>query len=724
MESIKTNREAGKQSEGSFNYRVPLKDLREDQFFPALKQQILPANNIAGAGEYKKLFSAFVEELKGLEKFTKNVELWFEQFENLYMRYAGQIPAATVSPAMQDISLYDHSKITAAIAVALYQYHEETGKTDIADVENAQTEKLLFIGAGFFGIQKFIFASGGSTNKAAAKLLRGRSFYVSLLSELVANLILRETGLPITSVIFSAAGQATILAPNLPKVKDALERVRKQVNGWLIENFYGQTSLGIASVAASQYSITYEYRKMWQKLSHVMEEQKYQKFDISVYGGVQKQFFAEFNGELGICPFCGQRPAKSMLKDDGSEEAICGICRDQLDLGARLVKANAVAIWSNTGSVFERKLQQPVFGEYQIWLGSLGEAVKQALQGNIRSLARLTPATDENEWQKIAFKPLKGYVPVYSEDDEVDEKLNIIESVTANSIKSFEALAQTAIKDGGPGIGKVGVAALGVLKADVDNLGMIFGMGLHKEIQTLTRISVLSRQFNNFFAVYLPSLLAEKFPNVYTVFTGGDDLFLIGPWCDIVDLAPVIRKKFGEFVCGNKDIPLSMGISVHKPSEPVRSMALASEEALESSKSLPGKDAVSIFGETVKFEKLDELYNLGDQIQTWVNNGVLNTAMLYRFNRAIEDVSYAHKYLTCQSMQILKNVKLADLANRLSWKARLKYSLIRGRNDKALKSGDEISRKADLENMIGWIEQYGTDMRIPLWRVIYRRRKC
>lgn len=723
MESIKTSREAGSHSEGSFNSRVPLKALRAQQFFPGPKQQVLPADNSAGAKEYQQLFYEFVEELKGLEKFTKNVELWFEQFENLYMRYAGQIPAATVSPAMQDISLYDHSRITAALAVALYQYHSETGKTEIADVEDNKADKLLFIGAGLFGIQKFIFASGGSTNKAAAKLLRGRSFYVSLLSELVADLILREAGLPVTSLILNAAGQATILAPNLPRVLDSVERVRKKVNDWLIEGFYGQTSLGIAAVSTSQYEITHEYRKMWHNLGRAMEEQKYQKFDISVYGGVQKQFFAEFSGNLGVCPFCGQRPALARQPRGDDEAVICAICSDQLDLGARLVKAEAVAIWRDHTSAFDRKLQKPFFGEYQVWLGPLSEAVKQALKSNIISLARLTQSSSDDEWRKIAFKPLKAYVPVYSESDEAVERTHDTEDVFPGAIKSFEVLANSSVKDGGPGVGKLGVAALGVLKADVDNLGMIFGMGLHEDIQTLTRISILSRQFNNFFAIYLPSLLAEKFTNVYTVFAGGDDLFLIGPWCDIVDLAPVIKKKFSEFVCGNRDITISMGISIHKPGEPVRSMAQSAEEALENAKASPGKDAVTIFGETVKFESLENLYKLGDQIQSWVNGGLLNTAMLYRFNNAIEEVRRADTYIAAISAGKSKKIRLAELAGTFSWKARLKYSLIRNRSDKNLKAGDEAARRAELENMIGWIEKHRNAMRIPLWRVIYGRRK-
>ena len=75
-------------------------------------------------------------------------------------------------------------------------------------------------------------------------------------------------------------------------------------------------------------------------------------------------------------------------------------------------------------------------------------------------------------------------------------------------------------------------------------------------------------------------------------------------------------------------------------------------------------------------------------------------------------------------MEHHKKVNFAELANALSWKSRLKYSLIRSQKaDEQLKSGDELARIADLENMIGWLEEYKSSVRIPLWKEIYRRRK-
>ncbi len=704
MEAIKINTESDSQKESSFKYRIPLSELVEDKFFPEKKEKVVPEDKNNGQKEYRDLFYKFYEELEGLKQFKNNVQLWFAQFDNLYMRYAGQIPAATVGDVMQDISLYDHSKITAAIATSLYLYHEQTGKTSFADIKAEDEKKLLFIGTSFFGIQKFIFASGAQTNKNAAKILRGRSFYVSLFSEAIADWLLKETGLPVTSVIFNAAGQVTILAPNLPYIVEAVKKVKEEANRWLLRRFYGQTSLGIAYTEVSQDEIGFKYREIWNNFSIQMEEEKFCKFDLPVFGGTQKQFFEEYDNEKGICPFCGKRPAKYFT--DNEKTPVCGVCKDQIDMGAKLVRADAIVLWEKSKANFDKELCEPLFGKYNVWLGGLGEAVDNAVNSEVRLLARLTNSNNETQWRKVAYRPLKAYVP-YNDDGVIVDFGEIAKRAVTKDIRTDE---------------EIGVQALGILKADVDNLGKIFGLGLNPAIQTLTRTSVLSRQFNNFFAVYLPHLLETSFPNVYTVFAGGDDLFLIGPHNEILDLAPVIREKFRAFVCNNPCVTISMGISVHKPGEPVSVMAEAAEEALETAKANEGKDSLCVFGEVVKWDNYEKLDEIGKKLREWVEKGDVNSSILYKFNTALEELAKEQKL----EKRLLehKKVNFAELANALSWKARLKYSLIRSqKEDSNVKTGDNLARIADLENMVGWLEEYKTSVRIPLWSEIYRRRK-
>lgn len=52
--------------------------------------------------------------------------------------------------------------------------------------------QLRLIGGDFYGIQNFIFSDSGEAGKHRSKILRGRSFAVSLLCELTADMICRK----------------------------------------------------------------------------------------------------------------------------------------------------------------------------------------------------------------------------------------------------------------------------------------------------------------------------------------------------------------------------------------------------------------------------------------------------------------------------------------------------------------------------------------------------
>jgi CRISPR-associated protein Csm1 len=184
-----------------------------------------------------------------------------------------------------------------------------------------------------------------------------------------------------------------------------------------------------------------------------------------------------------------------------------------------------------------------------------------------------------------------------------------------------------------------GLEALGILKADVDDLGLIMACGLRKNLYTISRMAALSRQMNNFFAMYLPWLLQtdSRFNNIYTVFAGGDDLLLIGPWDRIIELAKEIEKKFKAYVCHNKDIHFSAGITLHKPHTPVNVLARAAESALKEAKD-KGKARVTIFDQTVTWKELGLLENIKNEIIQWLDDEWISRVFLYKINYFIEMV--------------------------------------------------------------------------------------
>ena len=84
---------------------------------------------------------------------------------------------------------------------------------------------------------------------------------------------------------------------------------------------------------------------------------------------------------------------------------------------------------------------------------------------------------------------------------------------------------------------------LGILRMDVDNLGSIFQSGLSKEKSSLARYASLSRSFDYFFSGYINNIVMqeENVDKSFIVYSGGDDLFIVGEWNTTIRIAKTIR---------------------------------------------------------------------------------------------------------------------------------------------------------------------------------------
>ena len=136
----------------NFKWRYRLKPLSPTSIFPVLQKQVEPLNNDNGTQDYKSLFDSFCLCLEKLEH--KNfVNLWCDHFDTLFMTYASFIPSATVGMVKPDVSLYDHSRVTAAFAAALYQYHHQTQSLYKEMINDDKNKKFLLISAYFAPLQ-------------------------------------------------------------------------------------------------------------------------------------------------------------------------------------------------------------------------------------------------------------------------------------------------------------------------------------------------------------------------------------------------------------------------------------------------------------------------------------------------------------------------------------------------------------------------------------------
>jgi len=703
-----------------YKYRYSLKPVSADTIFPGLMEDIVPESSEKADAEYKELFDRFLDNLKILSH-RDNLELWHEHFDSLMMIYTSHIPAARVGDIVQDVSLYDHCRTTSALAAALYLFHLQTDTFMEKDINSYDGNKFLLINGDFRGIQNFIFSSSSDSHKFRSKILRGRSFAVSLLSELAADMLCRKIGLPATSIILNAAGKFTIIAPNTSQAMSVVNDVKKTINDWLVKRYFGETVVNIAVQEASCNDFTREsFIDLWDRFNLAMEQEKHSGFDIGLYSGSVEGYLDDFinePGEPAVCPLCGKRPATATIQD---EQTVCSICRDHIFFGTNIVKKNRLAVsFAEAVPQAVDCLLEPVFGRYQVFFP---DSLKKC---NNDLLKYWNLGNDDITGNDAAVRFIKGYVPIYTKEDEDErivssgksdkKKLENIDQIIIGDPKTLNHIACMAKKTNPKREGKYcGIEALGVLKADVDNLGLLMACGLKKKRFTLSRLATLSRQINYYFTVYLPWFLENKgFRNVYTVFAGGDDLFLIGPWNSIIELAGSIQKSFADYVCQNKNITFSAGISLHKPHTTISMMAESSEDSLEQAKA-DEKNSLTLFSETAKWPEIHELLEVEAIFEEWLDKEWISSVMFYRLN---EFIKMAEK-----EKQVLSNneIHMSDMACT-KWRSLLAYAVERnigGKKEEQIKIAQEV-----LVSLTKWLDTYKAKLRIPLWKILYNRRQ-
>ncbi len=731
LEQLKFGKQNTKDSIDDYKYRYSLSPITPDQIFPGLINTTVPGDRDAAEAEYRELFEGFSNCLKKLSHRAECISLWFEHFESLMMVYASHIPAARAGNVVPDVSLYDHSRITAALAAAIYLYHSQNGTLTEAAVNAYGDEKFLMINGDFQGIQDFIFSRFSESKKFRSKILRGRSFAVSLMSELSADMLCREIGLPFTSIILNAAGKFTIIAPNTEQSFSAVQKVENIINDWLVKSSYGETLINISTQRASCSDFTSgNFSKLWDRIRLKMEEKKCTGINMNLYGGVVEGYLDSFVNEPGkspICHLCGKRPSiKTTGFSLGEDHSACALCRDHVFLGTGIVKKNRLVITTADSGTARKEdcLLEPIFGVYQVSFDETGTD-DLAVRGKLLKYWNLGTRPEDILESSSAVKFISAYVPRYSTDDENDDRLlstrksesnvlDVIDQVVVGDPKTLNHIACTA-KTGTPGKYR-GIEALGVLKADIDHLGLLMACGLQENRFTLSRLATLSRQLNYYFAVYLPNFLAKemRFRNTYTVFAGGDDLFLIGPWNSIVDLSQVLSESFADYVCRNDDIHFSAGIVLHKPHTPVDSMAETAEAALEKSKS-EGRNRLTLFSETSSWNEIGILSGIEQELEKWLDLGWISHVMFYKLNDFIKMVSMEKQVIS------ENEIHLIDMACT-KWRAMLVYAA--ERNIASRIKGDERKKivREVTEKLTEWLDLHGSKLKIPVWKILYNRR--
>jgi CRISPR-associated protein Csm1 len=179
----------------------------------------------------------------------------------------------------------------------------------------------------------------------------------------------------------------------------------------------------------------------------------------------------------------------------------------------------------------------------------------------------------------------------------------------------FETIAKSADGDD----------KIAAMKLDVDNLGVLFRGLSEADYKTL------SGALKNFFDGTLKQLIAEKnvMQNVYVVFSGGDDCFLIGTWNVLFDLAISIRNRFRDFqeelkqkiqFSTQNEITFSAGMIVEQPRYPMIRLVGDVEESLDYSKRTENKNSITVFGKTIKWNEFEQSKKIAAQLKILISD--------------------------------------------------------------------------------------------------------
>jgi CRISPR-associated protein Csm1 len=607
-------------SENSRAYGLAPLRASDESAFPVAREALRGRE-----GGYSALFQDFLKAIQGIDT-SLPFTLYLDALLSILEQFTWCIPSSTWK-TLPDISLFDHGMSTAAISQALYLYHRDSNTMPAwGDREG----KFILCAGDLSGIQGYIFGVSRSSGKGVSKLFRARSFYLQALTRSVILSGRRRLGLYSPAQIMDAGGKFILLVPALKDTGNLLEEMDAALQSWCRRKFKGELNLVLAcDVQLIQSDFALErFQGKLEAVNASLEKAKRMKLKktFATEGMIIREGYGD--RDVANCSLCGKNESDKKFsadfaREERSESPICTDCFDQIRYIGTNLPRTRYFVYGTEGRI----------GLFD----GLYLTLEQAAPGNVKKAFAVDALEDGSGFGRVR---VARHLPVFRKD-ETESPLwrKILEAEDGDApeegeTKTFGAIAAKSKKSVNGEL--IGRPLLGFMKADVDNLGLIFSLGLEKRL-SVARFSFLARMLNFFFSDYLVDRIRRDYPDIYVIFAGGDDLFLVGPWLDVVRFSLEIRRRFRDFVAENADITLSAGIFVCRPRLPVRKAAEIIEKRLAASKLWEtdgkSKDAVTFLNETMSWEDLDENVKLGQWFDRSLEEGQqagFSMAFLYR----------------------------------------------------------------------------------------------
>ena len=578
------------------------------------------------------------------------------------------VPSSTNRAEVCDISLYVHSKITSAVASCMKLYFDEQQIQDYkkycfnSGSKIFRNEKIyLLVSGDISGIQDFIYTI---PSKGALKTLRGRSLYIDLLLEEFIDEYLEQIGLSRANVLYSGGGHFYILAPNIEDTKKSIDKLQAKMNRWLMENIGINLylAIGMAECSANNLMKSEAQGNLFAIVNKKLKDDKtirYSKDEdfLEYIFNVEK----EKDTAKKECNICHNLVDK-LWKYNSDEEIACEFCLNLYKLGQDILTQDLVFVIS------EEKIDGgiKIFGkDKDLYMYAVNIEDIDMFKGKILRIYSKNNLLESD-------LAIRLYLADYSAKNENDE------------VMTFDDLAKSSCKT------DKGIKILGVLRLDVDDLGIAFSSGFVSDkdkiednlrYATLSRYADLSKDISMFFKVAINKICAgdligcvdfeEKAFNIFgiakaqkrkvnIIYAGGDDLFLVGAWDEVLEVAIDINRAFKQFTNGK--LTLSAGMAMFSPTYPISKMAEIAGLLVQMSKNRKDKNSIALFGMEINLKVNGQLEC--KHIYTWADfeMKVCKEKMNYLLARLSFDGDKFNKLSVGKSLiyRLMDLIQLAD----------------------------------------------------------------
>jgi CRISPR-associated protein Csm1 len=557
------------------------KENKKRKEYPKFK--VYPEREIINNGDkdsgYALLDGEIINEISNVS--SDNFKNYVNSINSILRNTTSYVPSAFFY-SNANIPLYDHLKITAAIALCRYRSKKENNSD------------FILIRTDLSGIQDYIFRYFRSeqADDKGTKRIRGRSLRVSLTTRAIVEYIVDELNLYDVNVVWLNSDGSLIMAPYTEENEKKLTKIRETVGKYLIQHDRG------ISCAIEWNRASYEI------IPQVKEEEIRAEEDLQIEDSGFKSFIAELmnrinkvkrqnNKEIMAKEKEGYFIEKEMLPcwscglNDREENEKCKECLIEEDIGSKIVKdeetiildkekeGNITFTFGSSTYSFRFDNPNPESKNYRIlYINNYPKKIKDfGVSWELITIGNFVPE-------------IKGKI------QSINDMLKVSENPEENREYFY----------------------LGIFKADVDNMGKLISNGFPRF--TIPAYAAFSRQISTFFTAGINKIADDH--GVYLIYSGGDDVSALGPIDKIVEFASELHNKFCKWM-SNDFITLSAGIATTHAKFPLRRGIDIAEHQLALSKGNSvdhkPKDSVTVFETTMTWEEFERMSAFKEKMQ-------------------------------------------------------------------------------------------------------------